>query len=141
VERRRVFLLSAIFSPRTSNQLTPLSPPTSKMSEPSTSTSGPAGLGVMDSLSAECTPLKHKYDNCFNLWLQDYLQVTPQTQQPPTSKSDNPWSPWSNRDIKADAKGSGEEQRRKRNLQLRKRLDTECGQLFTDYQACVKVSR
>lgn len=26
------------------------------------------------SLSPECTPLKHRYDSCFNLWFEGYLQ-------------------------------------------------------------------
>jgi hypothetical protein len=30
-------------------------------------------LGVMPSMSAECTPLKHRYDACFNKWFEDYL--------------------------------------------------------------------
>ncbi|ODN83225.1 hypothetical protein, variant [Cryptococcus amylolentus CBS 6039] len=28
----------------------------------------------MQSLSPECTPLKHRYDTCFNLWFEGYLQ-------------------------------------------------------------------
>ncbi|WWC67769.1 uncharacterized protein I206_101681 [Kwoniella pini CBS 10737] len=28
----------------------------------------------MESLSPECTPLKHKYDSCFNAWFEGYLQ-------------------------------------------------------------------
>ncbi|OXH40085.1 hypothetical protein J008_01262 [Cryptococcus neoformans] len=28
----------------------------------------------MQSLSPECTPLKHRYDSCFNLWFEGYLQ-------------------------------------------------------------------
>nr|XP_031864420.1 uncharacterized protein CI109_000334 [Kwoniella shandongensis]KAA5531492.1 hypothetical protein CI109_000334 [Kwoniella shandongensis] len=29
---------------------------------------------AMESLSPECTPLKHRYDSCFNLWFEGYLQ-------------------------------------------------------------------
>ena len=29
----------------------------------------------MNSLSPECTPLKHKYDACFNRWFDSYLQL------------------------------------------------------------------
>ncbi|WVF69991.1 hypothetical protein IAT40_004776 [Kwoniella sp. CBS 6097] len=28
----------------------------------------------MESLSPECTPLKHRYDSCFNAWFEGYLQ-------------------------------------------------------------------
>ncbi|KAL7420158.1 hypothetical protein Q5752_005124 [Cryptotrichosporon argae] len=28
----------------------------------------------MQSLAEECTPLKHRYDSCFNLWFEGYLQ-------------------------------------------------------------------
>ncbi|KAK8858793.1 hypothetical protein IAR55_003023 [Kwoniella newhampshirensis] len=28
----------------------------------------------MESLSPECTPMKHRYDSCFNLWFEGYLQ-------------------------------------------------------------------
>lgn len=36
---------------------------------------GPYGLGMMPSMSQECTPLKHRYDACFNRWFEDYLGV------------------------------------------------------------------
>lgn len=36
---------------------------------------GAAGLGAIASLSPDCTPLKHRYDSCFNLWLKDYLAI------------------------------------------------------------------
>ncbi|KAK0186646.1 hypothetical protein F5146DRAFT_1066736 [Armillaria mellea] len=29
---------------------------------------------MADSLSPECTPLKHKYDSCFNEWFEGYLE-------------------------------------------------------------------
>ncbi|EPQ27888.1 uncharacterized protein PFL1_04632 [Pseudozyma flocculosa PF-1] len=39
------------------------------------SADGPAGLGVISSLSPECTPLKHRYDSCFDRWFTDYLAI------------------------------------------------------------------
>ncbi|KAN0064380.1 hypothetical protein ACQY0O_002577 [Thecaphora frezii] len=36
---------------------------------------GPAGLGVISSMSPECTPLKHRYDSCFDKWFTDYLAI------------------------------------------------------------------
>lgn len=40
----------------------------------------------MDSLSPECTPLKHRYDSCFNAWFEGFLQpVVMQAPQASTS--------------------------------------------------------
>lgn len=116
------------------------------MTEPTsaTSSSGPAGLGVMDSLSSECTPLKHKYDNCFNLWLQDYLSVSPSNHpsnsSSPSAKEENKWSSWSTSSRDRKDKGDEAGQRRQRNLILKETLEKDCGELFREYQKCVKVS-
>lgn len=29
---------------------------------------------ILRSLAKDCTPLKHRYDSCFNLWFEGYLQ-------------------------------------------------------------------
>jgi len=34
----------------------------------------PLSCAMADSLSAECTPLKEKYDTCFNAWFEGYLE-------------------------------------------------------------------
>lgn len=88
-------------------------------------TRGAAGLGVISSLAPECTPLKHKYDACFDLWFRDYLaigdgQIQDQQRSAPSRASES--------DIEA----------RKKSIMAR--YDRDCGALFRDYQACVKVS-
>lgn len=36
---------------------------------------GVTGLGKMPSMDPKCTPLKHSYDACFNLWFEEYLGI------------------------------------------------------------------
>ncbi|KAI9634738.1 uncharacterized protein MKK02DRAFT_37617 [Dioszegia hungarica] len=48
----------------------------------------------MESLSPECTPLKHRYDSCFNSWFEGYLQ--PALDADPsrfTHLNDTPYTP------------------------------------------------
>ncbi|WVQ69075.1 uncharacterized protein L199_007287 [Kwoniella botswanensis] len=54
----------------------------------------------MESLSPECTPLKHRYDSCFNAWFEGYLQPalaaassSPSSSSSSTSSTLTPMSP------------------------------------------------
>lgn len=66
------------------------------------------------SLAAECTPLKLKYDSCFNAWFEGYLQ-------PAVSASANP---------------AEREQYRKSKAE---EYEQNCGKLWDEYKSCVQV--
>lgn len=98
-------------------------------------TKGAAGLGVISSLASECTPLKHRYDACFDLWFRDYLsigdsQIVQQEKQRGASSA--PLGLGKSRTPDSDIEA------RKKNIM--ERYDRDCGALFKDYQSCVKVS-
>lgn len=80
--------------------------------------------GQMDSMSPECTPLKHKYDNCFNLWFRDYLAAS-------SENAERGAQPRTHSLFERKAPPS--------LSSLRERYEKDCGSLFTEYQACVKV--
>lgn len=90
----------------------------------------PSGLGQMDSLSPECTPLKHKYDQCFNDWFKNYLD---------TSSSMNPEDSSRSRMDLWNTTGATAQSKLNKLSVLRERYDYDCGKLFAEYQACVKV--
>lgn len=106
-----------------------------------------SGLGVMPSMSSECTPLKHKYDACFNRWFEEYLGLPP----PAASSASSPSSTSS--DASSDSGVSGFFTRRKgsgtgeakgadpnERKRLRDRLEGDCGAMWKEYQGCVLVS-
>ncbi|KAK4688370.1 TRIAP1/MDM35 family protein, partial [Tremellales sp. Uapishka_1] len=45
------------------------------------------------SLSPECTSLKHRYDSCFNLWFEGYLQPALDNVAPASTSSTSPHTP------------------------------------------------
>jgi len=67
---------------------------------------------MANSLSEECTPLKHEYDSCFNAWFEGYLE-------PAVTTSSQTRSNYTKR--KADE------------------FDTKCGPVWEKYKACVQV--
>ncbi|GAC97367.1 hypothetical protein PHSY_004952 [Pseudozyma hubeiensis SY62] len=120
---------------------------------------GAAGLGSISSLSPECTPLKHRYDSCFNLWFKDYLaigddQIREQqrqgeasgsgTAQPAASNSGKKRSSWFS-DASSSSSGStrassiAEPDVESSKRAIMERYDRDCGKLFNEYQACVRA--
>lgn len=73
-----------------------------------------SSLPMAHSLAAECTPLKLKYDSCFNAWFEGYLQ-------PAVSASANP---------------AEREQYRKSKAE---EYEQNCGKLWDEYKSCVQV--
>lgn len=69
---------------------------------------------MSQSLSEECTPLKRKYDACFNAWFEGYLE-------PALSASANA------------------EQRTKFAQQKAAEFDSSCGKIWHAYRECVQV--
>lgn len=69
---------------------------------------------MASSLSADCTPLKLKYDACFNAWFEGYLE------------------PLNNDSMTG-------EQRQERSAQKAKEYEECCGQVWKSYQTCVQV--
>ncbi|EJT99444.1 hypothetical protein DACRYDRAFT_23966 [Dacryopinax primogenitus] len=63
------------------------------------------------SLKPECTPLKHKYDACFNTWFEGYLQP------PPGGKSES------------------EEAQRQWQRDKRDEYERTCGKVWEGYRA------
>lgn len=124
---------------------------------------GAAGLGAISSLSPECTPLKHRYDSCFNSWFKDYLAIgddqiqeqqrqseasssgtaSPSSQASSSGKKKSGWfsdsSSASSASTSATSIDGSDIERRKQAIM--ERYDRDCAKLFKDYQACVKVSQ
>ncbi|QRV72822.1 hypothetical protein RhiJN_00836 [Ceratobasidium sp. AG-Ba] len=67
---------------------------------------------MAESLSSECTPLKHAYDTCFNAWFEGYLEPTtnPNTKATPSERA----------------------------AQMAAEYEQKCGKLWTDYRECVQ---
>ncbi|KAI0646710.1 mitochondrial distribution/morphology family 35/apoptosis [Trametes meyenii] len=68
---------------------------------------------MSQSLVEECTPLKRKYDACFNAWFEGYLE-------PAVSAAANA------------------EQRTKFAQQKAAEFESSCGKIWTEYRACVQ---
>ncbi|SPO31817.1 uncharacterized protein UTRI_06654 [Ustilago trichophora] len=147
----------------TSTSSIPAAPSVTPTDQSEWQTKGGAGLGAISSLSPECTPLKHRYDSCFNLWFKDYLtigddQIREQQRQSeasssgaasPTSlassassssKKKSSWFSDSSTSSSASTSASsvGESDIESRKQAIMERYDRDCGKLFKDYQACVK---
>jgi len=136
----RVYAAALLSShPHTALAAAAMSQPQS--SQASSSSAGPAGLGLMSSMSPECTPLKHRYDACFHSWLVDYLALpgsgtAPAAAQSKESSSSSMWG----RGKKEQAPAAGQDEAAKRQS-LKERLDGECGGMWEEYRKCVTVSR
>ncbi|SPO31932.1 uncharacterized protein UTRI_06654_B [Ustilago trichophora] len=147
----------------TSTSSIPAAPSGIPTDETEWQTKGGAGLGAICSLSSECTPLKHRYDSCFNLWFKDYLtigddQIRDQQRQseasssgavPSTSSASSASSgikkksSWfsdsaSSSTASTNASSIGETDIESRKQAIMERYDRDCGKLFKEYQACVK---
>jgi hypothetical protein len=98
-----------------------------------------SGLGVMPSMSSECTPLKHRYDACFNKWFEDYLGLPAPSSSSSSTEEDRRDSGVSGffSKSKTSNNSSTDAQGRKK---LRERLDGDCGPFWKEYQGCVLVS-
>jgi TRIAP1/MDM35 family protein len=70
---------------------------------------------MAESLSSECTPLKHAYDTCFNAWFEGYLEPTT-SQKPQADQS-------------------------QRAKEMAAEYEEKCGKLWTGYRECVQVRR
>lgn len=92
-----------------------------------------ASLGLMDSLSPECTPLKHTYDRCFNAWFKDYLDASSEYIDTNATPAKGSWTSGFPR------LSSGSNRMAQHLAVLRERYEHDCGKLFAEYQACVKV--
>lgn len=113
--------------------------PNEMATEDSSSNSHSSGLGVMPSMSAECTPLKHRYDACFNKWFEDYLGLP--APPPPSSAGsarDSGVSGFFSQNGSSALRSEPSQSDRRR---LRDRLDGECGAMWKEYQSCVLVSQ
>ena len=112
---------------------------------------GAAGLGRMPSMDDKCTPLKHKYDQCFNLWFEEYLGLDSKSSSATSASSssaststarssaDSNQSRFSffGSDRSGQETGSTDASVDARRRDLRVRYDS-CAQLFEDYKACVR---
>jgi len=76
---------------------------------------------MASSLSPECTPLKHAYDQCFNSWFEGYLQPAIQSTASSSSASSTP----------------KEEDRRAYSKRKAAEFEEKCGKVWETYRACV----
>ncbi|CAE7089462.1 unnamed protein product [Rhizoctonia solani] len=69
---------------------------------------------MAESLSPECTPLKHAYDTCFNAWFEGYLEpATSGNGKQPTDPST-------------------------RAKQMAAEYEEKCGKLWEGYRECIQ---
>jgi len=68
---------------------------------------------MSQSLSPECTPLKHKYDSCFNTWFEAYLEP-------------------------AIAASANAQQRSAYSKQKADEFEQNCGKIWRQYRDCVQ---
>ncbi|KAJ7287047.1 mitochondrial distribution/morphology family 35/apoptosis [Mycena rebaudengoi] len=68
---------------------------------------------MADSLSPACTPLKHEYDSCFNVWFEGYLE-------PAISPS------------ATDAQRAAHYQQKADEFQAK------CGKVYEEYRNCIQ---
>ncbi|PWN51370.1 hypothetical protein IE53DRAFT_368128 [Violaceomyces palustris] len=127
----------------------------------STQSTGPAGLGVISSLSPQCTPLKHRYDRCFNDWFGDYLSLgdariakqakalssssaSEDKKNLSSSASSSTSSSWfGGSSTRSTETSLGEEDQEDQHHHLKRkevmtRYESECGALFKEYKECVR---
>jgi len=71
---------------------------------------------MASSLSPQCTPLKHEYDNCFNSWFEGYLEPVVGSNGTEASKQDR------EKHVKAKAE----------------EYEHNCGKLWSAYKECVQ---
>ena len=100
------------YSPLAAEPLRP--PPASRCSSPAHRWTPLCFLIMAHSLSEECTPLKRKYDACFNAWFEGYLE-------PAVSASVTP------------------EQRTKFSQEKAAEFERSCGAMWREYRDCVQV--
>ena len=67
---------------------------------------------MADSLSAECTPLKEKYDTCFNAWFEGYLE---------------------------SAVAASSSERTAYSKQKADEFQAKCGKVWEQYKECIQV--
>ncbi|GJJ08494.1 hypothetical protein Clacol_002712 [Clathrus columnatus] len=72
------------------------------------------GIEMASSLSPECTPLKLKYDACFNAWFEGYLEPI--------------------------TEGLNLDQKKERAAQKAKEYEDKCGHLWESYRTCLQSS-
>lgn len=109
-------------------------------------------LGKMPSMSAECTPAKHRYDDCFNKWFEDYLGLSSKENGNRrngdlTNKKESRNTFWSSSSTSSSQENNpieaiqgGVQRTSTERKALRDRLEGECGKFWKEYQSCVLVS-
>ncbi|KAH9483338.1 hypothetical protein JR316_0005444 [Psilocybe cubensis] len=70
---------------------------------------------MSQSLSPECTPLKQKYDSCFNSWFEGYLEPAVAAGQSPETRA-------------AYSKKKADE------------FNQKCGKVWEEYKSCIQVA-
>ncbi|KIM54359.1 hypothetical protein SCLCIDRAFT_17698 [Scleroderma citrinum Foug A] len=70
---------------------------------------------MAQSLSPECTPLKHAYDSCFNSWFEGYLEPAV-----------------------AHSKNLSEGQRNEYTKEKAEEFERNCGAVWRQYKGCVQ---
>ena len=71
---------------------------------------------MAQSLSPECTPLKHAYDSCFNTWFEVYLEPAI-----------------------AHSRNLSEGQRNEYAKKKAEEFERTCGNVWRQYKGCVQV--
>ncbi|KAH8824261.1 mitochondrial distribution/morphology family 35/apoptosis [Flagelloscypha sp. PMI_526] len=72
---------------------------------------------MADSLAAECTPLKTKYDSCFNAWFEGYLEPAV--------------------NLDSGATKSEQETRAAYSKAKAQEFQDKCGPIWNDYRSCL----
>jgi TRIAP1/MDM35 family protein len=95
---------------------------------------------MASSLSPQCTPLKHAYDQCFNSWFEGYLQ--PATQESSSNSSSGVSSSTSRKAGNGISQNSTSKEEARRAYSKRKaeEFEEKCGKVWKSYRTCIAVS-
>lgn len=93
----------------------------------------------MDSLHPPCTPLKKKYDACFNHWFDEYLQLAAPTTSTSTSSSSNGQQQKLDTDSIASERSKDDRQTKIKSKAAE--YEQRCGETWKAYRNCLEVRR
>jgi len=100
---------------------------------------------MASSLSPQCTPLKHAYDQCFNSWFEGYLQPATQesSSNTPSDSAKSSSSGVSSSTSRKAGNGinqhstSKEEARRAYSKRKAEEFEEKCGKVWKSYRTCI----
>src|SRR5882762_4633338 len=99
---------------------------------------------MASSMSPQCTPLKHAYDQCFNSWFEGYLQPAIGESANPSSAASSSLgasSSTSKNTKNGDRQAANsKEQERAYSKRKAEEFEEKCGKVWESYRTCIAVT-